>query len=338
MVDPLSIRAAGPGDWDEAGSVTSRAMGEERDGGFVHWKYWERPEGRGLLLLAESEGQIIATCGAVPIRLQYGADTFPVWMITDDGVLPGHRGQGVFSALGRRRLEILMSTAAVGIWGFCTPMSHHTQTARFGMAELGLAPWFWAPIPALDSMVLSRLTRRAMRGHSGEPPPPVDAARAVALFEEIHRSAQWMSKGMLRLCKDQQYLQWRYLTHPTNQYRFDVHATEDAVIIRRGRSVVDIAAATARSAWAALRKTLHLMAREGHSDCYMYFQGPPDLQAAMKDTGFWSHRAVLAKYVERARVASPRWLVARTIGSDGGLPMTDAKAWLLATGDHGEMA
>jgi len=333
----LNIRIAEPADYEASASVIQQVHRGQTTSRYLAWKYNERPAGSGFLVVATKDNCIIGTCGAVPVRLTYRGQEYRTWMVTDDGVLPAHRGQGIYRGMGELRLKLLSEAKCAGYWGFSGVMSRSIHTRVFGMTELGMVPWFWAPTTSIGTLLFAKL-RPQERAECGriDPsrrPPDQDASLAMA---EFHRQLQQYDDDYIRVHKDRQYLTWRYLNHPTNRYGVQHYGSAETTVIWRGRSIVDYAGVASEAA-KALRDLKCKLADEGHLDCYVYFQGSSEFVDALKRAGFRDHHSALSRHVERQRVASPRWLIVTPMDMQE-LPLLDMSRWALLTGDHGEMA
>ena len=332
------IRVADAKDCGEAASMMRRVFGGNHTAPYVRWKYYERPTGHGILVVAEKNGNIIGTWGAVPVYMDHNGSTYRTWFMSDGGVLPQHRRQGIYAAMGSRIMEMMRAQKSAGAWTFATTMARHSLTQRFGMSELGAPRWYWGS-PSLARLVLRKLgLLRSGNKQDGIAAPQEFGTDSLHRLEELFARHTERQRDYIRLHKDAEYLKWRYTTHPLFNYQLEQNQSWTAAILTRGRAIVDCACAQPEAVSDVLRRLHDTMLQEGRDDCYLYYQGDNQLVQALRRAGFRSDHNIIARHVERMRVASPRWLLAKAFDGANGLPFMDASRWELFTGDHGEMA
>lgn len=190
------IRPAVPSDLPALGVLFEEVFGAPRLPAVWRWKYFDNPRGV-TSMVCEAQGRIVSHCGGTPVRFRdYGAELVALQSVDfmSSPTYPGGIGRGgVFVRTAERFFSAYCGPAKIPlVYGF--PGERHRL---LGEKLLGYRP--------VERVAELRMEPRG-EGRAIEPL----ARRDLALFSRVP-----IDVGALR---DEVYLRWRYLDHPTWKY------------------------------------------------------------------------------------------------------------------------
>lgn len=190
-----NIRRSRPEDVPRLSELFHEAFGHRRPDDIWFWKYFGQRDSVGYV--CESDGRIVAHCGGVPVRFRDGSHEHLALQSVDFMSSPTHSGGlgggGVFVRTVRRMFEECCGpTTAQVVYGF--PGERHRLVGEKLLGYRAIEPVHELKlVPAKDS----------------EKPEPL-VAGSLPLFAHEH--------AFVGAIRDEDYLRWRYLQHPTHRY------------------------------------------------------------------------------------------------------------------------
>lgn len=189
------IRRSEPGDSAQLSALFREAFGTERPEEVWHWKYFAGRPGVGYV--CEANGRLVAHCGGIPVRFRDGTGEYLAYQSVDFMSSPayvgGLGGGGVFVRTVRRMFEQHCGPGkAMLVYGF--PGERHRLV---GERLLG-----YRPLEPVTEMTLSP------RGGTILAEPLGSGSLRLFVQTELRFGA----------VRDEDYLRWRYLSHPSNRY------------------------------------------------------------------------------------------------------------------------
>jgi GNAT superfamily N-acetyltransferase len=107
----MVIRPWRDGDLSSVQTLLRAALGEgpagSRSDAFFAWKHLDNPFGRSFMLVAERDGQIVGLRAFMRWRFRASGTTLRAVRAVDTATHPDHQGQGIFSLLTRRAIEVM---------------------------------------------------------------------------------------------------------------------------------------------------------------------------------------------------------------------------------------
>ena len=247
----LAIRPMGDDDVPAVLELMRLALGEtatlQRTPELFSWKHLDNPFGRSLLLVAESDEQIVGLRAFMRWELE-GRDGNRLRCLrpVDTATHPSYRRRGIFQSLTE---EAVAEARRQGVdLIFNTP----NPTSRAGYLKMG-----WEEVGPIGVMVRPKLTLRWLRRASEVPPasvaiPGADPVDAGALPEaRPHRG--------LRTPRTRDFLRWRFTAHPTVDYVAERVGNAAVVAhpgLRNGRTEVVVSEVIGEASSAPLRRLI----------------------------------------------------------------------------------
>jgi len=104
--ETYTLRQYRPGDAEEFCSLYETVWDRSHDGDWFDWKYRRNPAAdRVTMFVAETDGDLVATCPFVPMRMATPRGSVLALQATDTMVHPDHRRRGLFTTLTERAIE-----------------------------------------------------------------------------------------------------------------------------------------------------------------------------------------------------------------------------------------
>lgn len=190
-----TIRRSRPEDVPLLSALFREAFGHERSEAIWQWKYFGERDSVGYV--CEADGRIVAHCGGLPVRFRDGGRELRAFQSVDFMSSAAHAGGlaggGVFVRTVRRMFEEHCGPSkAQLVYGF--PGERHRLV---GERLLGYRPLE----PVQEIRIESRAASESLQPLSEE---------AFPLFTRLH--------PFLGTVRDEEYLRWRYLNHPSHRY------------------------------------------------------------------------------------------------------------------------
>jgi hypothetical protein len=234
-IDNLLIRAYQKADEVEISRLLNLVFHEKRPLQEWQWKFQENPAGFSIITIAEWLGKIYGQYASLVIPFKFKEQSVLVGQPVDTVIHPDFRGTG-------RLLQRLFASASLLAqenniaFGFGFPNEIHYPVGKRILKYQDIGPlrilfrklnWRNAVrrrLPMLPQWILHvvgfisnafyRVSLAAQRRHG-------IAVREVSTFDERINELWEKAKGSYDILaiRDQQYLNWRYLTRPSGQYR-----------------------------------------------------------------------------------------------------------------------
>lgn len=255
MADTVTIRPYRDTDLDEVLELLRLTLGEtaqlQRTPALFAWKHLDNPFGRSIMLVAETERQLVGFRALMRWELstQHG-DIVRCARPVDTATHPRFQRRGVFRRLTLEALDIARGEGVEVV--FNTP----NKRSGAGYAAMG-----WIEVGRIG--VLLRPSLRMMRwsDRDRQIPQPAEMIRDPLPAEDL-APVRRLARG-LTTRRDSAYVNWRFARHPTARYSVVGNGDGQAVLrpnLRRGRRelvISDMFGSQPRLAARAARRNSH---------------------------------------------------------------------------------
>ena len=192
-------------DWSgfQAELVTLFEASFERtiDMDYFDWRYFRNPENKLLFSIERSEGILIASYSASPVRIACGGVSYDSALSMTTMTHPKARGKGLFPKLARELYAEMNQQGTHFVWGFPNANSYPIFKNKLDWEDI-------TEIPALNLTVDS------------------SSVRKYQLSDLVHRDDDFLfsyprldQDMLIRVHRDRDYLKWRYCDNPVNKYQ-----------------------------------------------------------------------------------------------------------------------
>jgi GNAT superfamily N-acetyltransferase len=201
------------------------------------WKYLRslgaphHPE----VVVAMDGGRVVGAAPFVAGEMWVGNRKAKAALHCDSMVHPEYRGAGLFESMGRFALGHLREKGFALAYGFAGPMSHRGTLRQGWQMVVPTEAMFRVLLPAkvLALLLRSRLLGRSLgflygalwSRRAGQAFPGSDAfeVRVLDRFSDRLREVDGLRTGCkIELVRDEEYLRWRFDSHPEHGYRYVV--------------------------------------------------------------------------------------------------------------------
>jgi GNAT superfamily N-acetyltransferase len=210
---PIQVRELSGNDTGQVlGLINHIQPGAPWNSAHLRWQYLEPQAGPAKLYgIEDSKGKLIAFYSAVAHRLKIAGQTIVARMVQDVMTHPDHRGRGYLHQLAEACLANILRSGEVG-YTFPNRQSENSFR-RTGWTELCQVPWrekaiVSSPVPSGHSSVFTEVDNFG--------------AEISSIWNE--------SDLVVGVCRDANYLNWRYSKPAKTYFRFVANA-KDAVIV-----------------------------------------------------------------------------------------------------------
>lgn len=191
-------------------SVYSRTVTED----YYLWQFCRSPLGGGCVL-AEHEGDLVATYGLRPLKMFAGEECL-IGLTVDLMITPAARRTGLMSRLEGEIEQRARGRGCVAIYATPNAQAYRPRVQRLGWASMGQVSTYWAET----------------RSHAWRPGRlrivPVKAFdRAI---DGIYRQFVLNHHDLAIVQRDHAYLNWRYAQNPWYSYDLFVVCEGEAVV------------------------------------------------------------------------------------------------------------
>ena len=275
MAEPITTRPLQKQDVESVLELLRAALGEppllRRTPELFAWKHFSNPFGESLALVAESGGQIVGLRALMRWELRTDdGSTLRCVRAVDTATHPDHHRRGIFRRLTEEAIE---AAEADGV-----DLVFNTPNAKSGAGYLSMG---WVEVGSIG--VLARPSWRFLAKR-----PSVGAQEDAGLFMSHPTPVMPLTVGDrqplgLRTPRTEDYLKWRYASHPTARY-FRVDRGESVAVvrpnIRNGRRELIVVDAFGGHAAAVIRRA----ARKSKSAYLVawFSRGSPERRAAIR--------------------------------------------------------
>lgn len=194
------------------------------------WQFQNNPSGKAICFVAESNGKIVGQYVTIPTRFSIQGKETLLAFSCDTMIHPGHRRQGMFSALARELYDSLETYPEINlVWGFPNDQSQPGFTGKLDWRMLPTISLMVMPIKPLG-MVLGSIPF-INRPSMAAPDLNADVSFSTKIqglhispiekFDEAFDTL-WQEHSTIApvvQVRDRRYLHWRYLSLPEFGYR-----------------------------------------------------------------------------------------------------------------------
>lgn len=200
-----------------------------------HWFYRENPAGNGVIVVADHDGRIVGHSACVPIRVKIG-DTIERTRLGSDAMThPEYRRQGILTTLAKLKFEELERNGMYINYDFAGKGQAASVFAKsFGAeticsAKVLVRPFNWkavidsriknqvlARISAIGGSTLQKVFYRPLKPRALE---GLIIHKVGSFDERVNGFWDKVSSDYeIMVVKNQEYLNWRYVTIPDIDY------------------------------------------------------------------------------------------------------------------------
>ena len=293
------ISEAGPEQESQAISLLRSGLQlPEFDQAFWTWRYRLHPAGRGLVLVAWADGQVVGVAGAFPQDMRVEGRPAKGWFVNDVFVHPQWRRQGLFTALCRKQTEGLRERGASLAFCIATPMSYAGYTGRLGYRHVADVPYLVAAVRPSRSL-LSRVGSLWPRSHLARALAHFTVEPATSPAQLAEAAAACMTGGpkSTEVVPSEEFFRWRFYQHPWQRYVLLVLRQGQELAgyaVLRGQNLLMVGSRPDRRTADAVVGAALREARDSDTpDLHAYCLGSRHLAGAMRRAGFvrWPFRA-----------------------------------------------
>lgn len=206
----MQIREANHSDIPEILEVLKASLGEtssKKTEGVWRYKHVDNPFGESLVLLAEENEKIVGVRAFMRWQWQKGDTIYSAFRAVDTATHPDHQGKGIFKKLTLKALEIGEERGDHFV--FNTPNAQSKPGyLKMGWKEVGKLKINLIPVNPL---------------HCGNKKFSSENSVNISEFNSNATLKNWnielKNSGKLFAPKSTEYLKWRYVNNPLQQYR-----------------------------------------------------------------------------------------------------------------------
>lgn len=198
------------------------------------WEYKNNPFGSPIIALAKDKGRVIAQEALFLVPMKYKENYLLGAQSVDTMTDPAYRGKGIFKKLVLMTLEEGRKRGISLFYGFPNRNSYHGYVERLGWSDIGRVQRYIRvlnfphalrarlPNPTLASVLGTMavpISSLYFRGQSRR--DPSFSLDKVTYFDSVIDSflAPISESFPIMVHRQSDYLNWRYLAHPTESYR-----------------------------------------------------------------------------------------------------------------------
>jgi len=182
------------------------AFGRDIDARLLQWRYLGNPVDDLLDFVARlADGSLAASYSASPVVLELAGQTVRSALSMTTMTAPAFAGRGLFTRLAVMLYEHMQAHGYDLVWGFPNANSHHGFISKLQ----------WCDIYEIPTMSLDLQQTKAPRL-----PLPGDQVRMDPELELDYTGVAAGESRHLMVRRSREYLRWRYLQHPENEYSF----------------------------------------------------------------------------------------------------------------------
>jgi len=198
----MEIRDYQPGDEKHILDLFEATFGKPMSEGFWKWRFLQNPEAKIMIKLMW-DGTVLAGHYAVsPMKIDMDGIVVQSAISMTTMTHPDYAGQGIFSKLAEALYRDEQEKNNLkAVWGFPNNNSHYAFIKNLKWSNLECIPTFYLPAGKIKD-----------EGH--------DDITVISAFNGEHIAAiEAVTKTFrIKIVKSVEYLTWRFLNHPENEY------------------------------------------------------------------------------------------------------------------------
>lgn len=202
----MKIREATHNDIPQILKVLKASLGEtssKKTEEVWRYKHIDNPFGESLVLVAEEAGEIVGVRAFMRWKWQKGEEVYSAFRAVDTATHPAHQGKGIFKKLTLKALEIGKERGDHFV--FNTP----NEQSRPGYLKMG-----WEEVSKLKVQI--RLLNLPFNNMESEVVKSQKEDSIADLLNTYFKQLE--ASDRLFTPKDLNYIQWRYLRNPLQNY------------------------------------------------------------------------------------------------------------------------
>jgi hypothetical protein len=182
-----------------------------RDDTYWKWKYTSNVFGKTELLVAETEGKIVAATALWPWNFTCRGRIIHAYQACDSVVHPDYRGRGIYSKINQCRINLTIEKKGSFLYTFPNDSSLKGNL-NVGWDYLSRIVWLIRPLKPW------RLIKNLRGTNKAECIEIHDEHRIRSIECDTIDSDYMFFDGLLRTNRKHGYFQWRYQKHPVFHY------------------------------------------------------------------------------------------------------------------------
>jgi len=199
-----------------------------------HWKYQENPAGKARIWLADHSGKIVGQYAIVPVAMKIGCENVVCAQSVDTMTHPDYRRQGMFETLAKAVYAEAEKEDTHIVYGFPNQFSYSGFLNNLNWFDIAPARIIFKPLSwqnALKAEIKNRVLLKisAIGGNLADimffrpKKSPVIEGLSItqtSRFDERvnHLWARVSGQHRIMVIRDNNYLNWRYVTAPGLEY------------------------------------------------------------------------------------------------------------------------
>ncbi len=216
---------------------------------YYEWQFVRIPGGPAKQLIAKDKGDVVGFGALLPFKIKKGGGIETVYEGVEFVVAPTHRRRGIFTGLA---LKLYEEIGQSGSFAFASSMSFRTFQEKLDHKFIGYFP-YWIGIRDIGRLLRKKIGPFALLAKplikrfelkKSVPPDKNISITPVKEFDEAWDAVEnWRYDKKVSFHKSRQYLNWRYIRHPSNRYDvFGAFANDQPAgfIVLREFNLVDI--------------------------------------------------------------------------------------------------
>ncbi len=217
--------------------LTKKTYGDDAEisnSSYFNWQYRNNPVGKAIVLLAHDElnhNLLVGTNTIIPVSLLIDQEKIISSLACNVQVHPDYQRKGIFSKLLSSMHSITKMKEISSLFAIPNENSFHAFI-NDGSTEIIQLPLLVRPIKfsRYFNFPINKFLK-IFDGHWKVKTSPVNVEEFDGNFQGFEKLIKKLSKRVLIIQnRNEEYLKWRYLDHPTRQYQIYILKQNDELI------------------------------------------------------------------------------------------------------------